>query len=456
MLKLYLRSAQVCFTSAAAFQDKLADSAQSLASVLESQGLSPSLRDMVLYGIAMADWCQEAGAAEGSAAQHTISAPQGAAAFTLLGSSQGRFGSPGALMVPTYGCGSLPEALARHVAVHGAVTALRQAVEALVLGPKDQPIPGVYGTTGQQQEQQQQHDAGTAMSAQVVRGVRLASGQVIECRHALVMSSSSLAGTETAAESASRALVIMDRPLRASEGQAMLVIPPGTPGVENMHPVRGMQLGPGTYVAPPGRYLLYLSTPASGASAQQDLEKAVAQLVHLPSPVSGSADDAVSSGQAGAAGAEGESTAASGVSTQGSNTPQALQVFYYRQRFGSAPPHSAASSCGEDSMPGSAQPSTRPSTSIPNLILCPGPSSQLVGYGDIVAHAKSLLSEHFPGIPWLLDPQPRGDAHEAGDVAGGGDVDVEEAVLDLQAALAGLQQGLTHTASGADGQAREQ
>jgi hypothetical protein len=203
-------------------------------------------------------------------------------------------------------------------------------------------------------------------------------------------------------------------------------------------------------VVPSGKYLLYLSTPATGSSAQDDLEKAVAQLVQLPKLLSESAESAASTEEARSAGTEGKSISAPPASATAldSGKPQALQVFYYRQHFNSASAHVAGSSSDRDGTPGDAVLSSLPPASIPNLVLCPGPSSHLVGYGDIVGHAKFLLAAHFPGVPWLLDTQPEEGAPGSGDMAGG-DADADEAVLDLQAALAGLQ-GLTAGVTGAE------
>eukprot|EP00983_Pelagomonas_calceolata_P128044 1161470-Pelagomonas_calceolata.AAC.11 len=54
-----------------------------------------------------------------------VSVRSGCASLAVFTQSLGRFGAPGAFMAPSYGAGSLPEALVRHAAVHGAVTALR-------------------------------------------------------------------------------------------------------------------------------------------------------------------------------------------------------------------------------------------------------------------------------------------------------------------------------------------
>ena len=72
--------------------------------------LDPSLRDVVLYALAGAD---------SDAAQ--ISAADGFSAIRKHLSSVGRFGSGhGALLLPLYGIGELPQAFCRAAAVAGA------------------------------------------------------------------------------------------------------------------------------------------------------------------------------------------------------------------------------------------------------------------------------------------------------------------------------------------------
>ncbi len=157
-------------------QDALT-SDQPFVQLLAQQGLSPALQDIVLYGILCCDSDQgatrstatsshtqqpaaattaaqqpataTAAAAAASAPQRTSTAsssPQGSdshglisakdalAALTLYAASLGRFGASAgrAHMAPSYGSGTLAEALVRHCAVKGCVTALRQRVVRLV------------------------------------------------------------------------------------------------------------------------------------------------------------------------------------------------------------------------------------------------------------------------------------------------------------------------------------
>lgn len=94
-----------------------------LVDALRSAGVPPHLRSIVMHGIAMCDWAQEEdGAVRSEDPGHrgedgrTMTAGEGVAALRLMAESMSRFGSPGAFMVPSWGCGSLPEAFVRYVA----------------------------------------------------------------------------------------------------------------------------------------------------------------------------------------------------------------------------------------------------------------------------------------------------------------------------------------------------
>lgn len=136
-----------------------------LVDVLTKEGVSPGLRSIVLHGIAMCDAAQEptdavqqpAGACPppatapsaatrpaapshaqpvaGRPAAHSLSAREGAASLQLLMESTARFGGPGAFMVPSWGCGSVPEAFVRCCAVAGGTTVLRCRGAAVLLAP---------------------------------------------------------------------------------------------------------------------------------------------------------------------------------------------------------------------------------------------------------------------------------------------------------------------------------
>lgn len=88
----------------------------------------------------------------------------------------------------------------RHAAVHGAVTALRQALAGLVLGPRGASIgeqgersatvgeesDSKEGETQQQQEQNGSQPAADPTAEEAVLGCLTAGGQVLRCKEALI------------------------------------------------------------------------------------------------------------------------------------------------------------------------------------------------------------------------------------------------------------------------------
>eukprot|EP00955_Chlamydomonas_euryale_P096429 365011-Chlamydomonas_euryale.AAC.15 len=212
-------------------------------------------------------------------------ASEGAAALQLLAESLERHGSPGAFMVPSWGCGSLAEAFVRCCAVNGATTVLRARVAGALLRPS--PRAGLSDG-----------DGGVAHSAPAVEAVVTASGQVLRCRqlvagaalaHALRCgggdtvaacatggggsdscgvvggggggSNSSVAGVDgvvgasVAQPLEHRALLVMDAPLVQQTQTLALVLPPRSALLRgaNPHAVRGLQMGPSLAVCPNSR-----------------------------------------------------------------------------------------------------------------------------------------------------------------------------------------------------------
>ncbi|KAK9838555.1 hypothetical protein WJX81_007100 [Elliptochloris bilobata] len=210
---------------------------QPLAALLEAQGLAPHLRDFILYALAMAD------------------AEQGRAALALYLESAGRYGAgTGALLAPMFGAGELPQAFCRVAAVAGALYVLRRPLAAALLR------------------------GGRCV------GVRTRDGQVLTCM-AMACNTGTLpaAWGGPASPSLARGVCILDGPLQDGESQVTVVIPPRALGGANAAAVRALQVGAATSACPPGRYLLYLSTLSSGASAAHDLRPAGGMVAALGS-----------------------------------------------------------------------------------------------------------------------------------------------------------------------------
>ncbi|PNW77176.1 hypothetical protein CHLRE_10g425550v5 [Chlamydomonas reinhardtii] len=584
-------------------QAALSSSSTPLAAVLADQDLPPRLRELILYGIAMAHTDQEptssssssiapegaqeeerekqeaatAGAAASApapsappalalthaappapaplappatapAAQQLLSGAAGAAALELLTRSQGRFGHEGAFMVPSYGCGSVAEGFVRLAAVHGAVTVLRQPVQALVLGGRGaagRRLAAALEREEREREREREEKEGTrekegggsqeqpSKTEQVVEqaeeeereeeeaageeeeaclGIVTAAGQVVRCGR-LVAGEGTLRCLEGASgrsgpqpppaqAAVSRAVAVLDGPLLPAaaptavaaaagatagatasaqpqpqpQSLVCVVVPPRSGGVGgaaigNPHPVQGLQMGASTHVCPQGRYLLYLSTPASpgsgsgpgSGSAHADLWRALAALADVSGLTDLGTEPPSTQGAGGAAAAVATRAAAEaalpeGAAEVGPRRPRVLRAWFFRQPVTSyqqeqeqaaASTGSGAAALGAGGLPGA-------------VVSVPGPDGSLAGYTHVLQATERVFRSAFPDATWLADmdfskqrrqEQEQGEGGDGGEgqegeegaAGGGGGVEEEEdedadAIDDLQAALARLKQ----------------
>ncbi|KAF8661532.1 hypothetical protein HU200_056952 [Digitaria exilis] len=122
---------------------------------LNQQKLSPKMRAVVLYAIAMADYDQDGP----DPCEKLITTREGIQTIALYSSSVGRFANAeGAFIYPMYGHGELPQAFCRCAAVKGALYVLRMPVAALLM------------------DEEKKHSV----------GARLASGQDILCKQLII------------------------------------------------------------------------------------------------------------------------------------------------------------------------------------------------------------------------------------------------------------------------------
>ncbi|XXQ33684.1 Rab GDP dissociation inhibitor [Plasmodiophora brassicae] len=171
---------------------------------LAAIGLSPMLQTFIIYS-----FCFDDG--------ETMSTDQGIAALKKFLMSMGRF-DRGALLYPVYGTGDLPQAFCRLAAVYGATYLLRCAPDLtddeMVLGGTDQRID---------------------FQNVITREVYDASST----------------------DSVSRCICVSRVPIVDGVGICMLTVPPDDPG---QHVVRVLQVDEASGCAPPGSYIIYLST----------------------------------------------------------------------------------------------------------------------------------------------------------------------------------------------------
>ncbi|KAK9810589.1 hypothetical protein WJX73_002878 [Symbiochloris irregularis] len=200
-----------------------------LVELLKTQGLSKQLRPSM---------------------QALVSAAEGKAAFARYLASVARYGQgSGAFLALMYGCGELAQAFCRVAAVHGALTALRHPVAALL----------VAESTGR------------------CTGVRLATGQAIACEGVGESKAERDRDRPSSLRGVCRAVCILDGSLHREHSSLSIVIPPGSvPGPDgNPHAIRLLQSGAAMSVAPPDRYVLYASTPWTGRDAEDALRPAL-------------------------------------------------------------------------------------------------------------------------------------------------------------------------------------
>ncbi|GIL64912.1 hypothetical protein Vafri_18748 [Volvox africanus] len=545
-------------------KDVLASS-QPLAQILAAEGLSPRLRQVILYGIAMCDSDQEptpaavaadngitaADADAAAAVGGVMTGAGGGAALDLFTTSQGRFGHEAAFMVPSYGSGSVAEAFVRLCAVHGAVTILRQPVQALLVMEVKEAVAAVAAASdngagsvlshnnggGDDADRLNGSDGGAASSTAACScvGIVTAAGQVVRCKTVVAGTGTISCLEDVLSPSAppppyvSRAIVVLDGPLLpAPHGSAAqpqpvpkslltMVVPPhsdglalegqasetavaawaaaGSTGIGNPHPVRVLQEGASTCVCPAGRFLLYLSTPATSSSSYDDLWNTLAKLTdttdlrEVRSPACPSASATSSSSNISTAAANVNTSTSTKIYTDGDgdgdgddnncavvNTtdkhpatdsaatssssptprtrPRALRAWFYRQPV----QHRMVPAIAGAAAGGAAE---ALAYQLPvGVLQLPGPDGGLAGYSQVLEATKAAYRAAFPGVQWLAEATfgrhgaggAEGDEEEegiGGDNGDGGpapapaveEAEEDAAIDELTSAVARLQGG---------------
>eukprot|EP00884_Botryococcus_braunii_P015864 jgi/Botrbrau1/2961/Bobra.0026s0029.1 len=338
--------------------------------VLEGEGLTPPLRDSILYALALLTRGQDLADTRDPP---PASAKEGLAALSRYFESLGRYGAgTGALMVPLYGTAELPQAFCRVAAVAGATYILNCPLHSVSLSEGD-----AHGSPDQAHS----------------LGIKLSSGQELTCQ-ALVGNVVSLAQvlperSDLHSSSVARAVCIADAALREGESQVFMVIPPGQLPSSNPNPVYVLQVGEATNMAPKGRYLVYFWTLSRSELPEDDLQEAVETLLNVPpawrQPTSVPAGERPHS-TSGVAGHRDEpATSTSGtVSASGFQEageagqcrPNALLAVYYRQATG-----------------------FKGGTFRGGSVVCCGLPSGSVTYEDELSRTEDLFRQLYPDAP---------------------------------------------------------
>lgn len=209
---------------------------------LKKQNLSPKMRAVVLYAIAMADYDQDGV----EPCERLLTTREGVKTIALYSSSIGRFANAeGAFIYPMYGHGELPQAFCRCAAVKGALYVLRMPATALLVDEEKRRYVGI----------------------------RLASGQDILCQQLILDPSYEIPSLDMPCDApvsnlprkVARGICIISSSVRQDSSNVLVVFPPKSLEEEQITAVRVLQLSSNLAVCPPGMFMAYLSTPCTDA-----------------------------------------------------------------------------------------------------------------------------------------------------------------------------------------------
>lgn len=238
----------VATTDLQLLQKSIAEGMEFDSYLTHQQQLSPKLRALVRYALAL----------DSGTAPTTLE--QGMQALCKHMGSLGRFGTT-AFLVPLYGSGELPQAFCRSAAVYGATYLLRRCPRGITIF--DDRVTGVILDMPKSEEE------GASDSVADTSPIRT---KVVSCAHAILPSlllenpSESTCPQHSGQRIYRRISVVRGRPLGSGEEQQrhMIIIPPHSFGNETA--IHGMILDEGMKVAPyvpGGCSVVHLTTTAA-------------------------------------------------------------------------------------------------------------------------------------------------------------------------------------------------
>lgn len=236
---------------------------------LSKTGLSPKLKSIVLYAIAMADYDQE----NGDASKSVLKTKEGIDRLALYHSSVGRFpNAPGAMIYPIYGQGELPQAFCRRAAVKGCIYVLRMPVNFLLMDKASGSYKGVCLASEQE-----------LFSHKLI----LAPSFVIQSPSPHSSPDARDFGSRNTTEKLARSICISKHSLKLDVANCLAFFPPRSLFPEQVTTIHVLQLSSNVAVCPSGMFLTYLSAICEDdVQGKKLLHAAINVLFHVP--VSGS------------------------------------------------------------------------------------------------------------------------------------------------------------------------
>lgn len=207
---------------------------------LKEHGISPQMQNILLYCVCHISETQV------SSGPNCVTTKAGLERLRSVVASMKRFGS-GCYIFPQYGTGTVPEMMTRKCSVFGGVYVLPLVPKRLVIDENEPDSPRCSG-------------------------ILTPFNQFLRAKNAVLCSLETLSTAVISSLSPkyfSHTMLILDRPisplsqndpLETRNKCFVMTIPPGTVGIDNIHPVRVIQLDGNAKVCPIGYYVVYITT----------------------------------------------------------------------------------------------------------------------------------------------------------------------------------------------------
>ncbi|GAB2259776.1 hypothetical protein Droror1_Dr00010631 [Drosera rotundifolia] len=221
---------------------------------LDKNRLSPKIKSIILYAIAMANYDQT----HVDASKNLLKTSDGINRLALYLSSLRRFpNASGAMLYPMYGQGELPQAFCRRAAVKGCLYVLRMHVVAVLVDRSNARGVGIRLASGQDLFSQQ-------LVLDTVFSVSRPSDLSLR-------DSPAYHGPIDIQGKIARSICITRKPLNSDASNLLAVYPPRSLYPEQAASVRVLQFGSSLAVCPKDMFVWYLSALCSNADEGKKL-----------------------------------------------------------------------------------------------------------------------------------------------------------------------------------------
>ncbi|ERN11429.1 hypothetical protein AMTRI_Chr03g43570 [Amborella trichopoda] len=240
---------------------------------LEKKGISPLIKSIILYAIALADYDQE----KPKDHNNLLSTRDGVESSSLYLSSVGRFpNAPGAFIYPMYGQGELPQAFCRCAAVKGAIYVLRMPVIALLIDKETGHYKGIRVSSGQDLFSHK-----LVLDPSIAVPPKVFSPTELHNKEFEGLSLDNAIKTPKLSKYVARGVFLTRTSQKPGLSTLLVVFPPRSLYPEQMATVRALQLGSNASVCPNGMFVVYISTPCDDAAKGKEVLRAAMNVLFM-------------------------------------------------------------------------------------------------------------------------------------------------------------------------------